>query len=260
MKTAAWVGAVVTFLSCPLPVVHAGPMPVPITLNYTASAGAHAMARVDTMFPGFDDQGGVDDTWPVMREAVAYAHAFASGWNETPDPYTPTIEWHYASADMASRVGAQTTTTGVTLTTSFVAMASRDGWGATFADGIADLQGTLVLGTSSQFPAGAPGLVLTVDFPQTDPGSMDFNHSLRLWSEDPENPLDITLDRWQQTAVLPLRARQSVNIILHNDAQMLGGWNDEDLTHETTLTLTPEPATLSLLALGGLAVLRRRRR
>jgi probable HAF family extracellular repeat protein len=61
---------------------------------------------------------------------------------------------------------------------------------------------------------------------------------------------------------LALSASLLVNANAINDyGQIAGiGWNSAGMEHAFLLTPTPEPTTLFLLALGGLAMLRRRRK
>jgi len=121
--------------------------------------------------------------------------------------------------------------------------------------------GILQIGTSEELPAGSPGLFLGTDLTNSW-------GQVHLISLDANNPFDVyysqgwgyyydinELDRVTQGQV-PVLAGQLVSVELLT----MCGFNGWSTAQEMVFvqTLTPEPATLSLLCLGGLAILRHR--
>jgi hypothetical protein len=218
------------------------PAPVPCSLDYTCSAKATAMADAN-MGSGYDEHTATG----INQKANAYAHATA--WGES---------GYQVDTDTTASIGGSTDVYGALLSTYLSVQGGTAGtepvpeFGS--GDGDLSLTGTLGIGTSAQFPDGAGGLTLHVG--GSDTGANTW--SLRVSSTDPDNPLDVLFNPANPSGEIAVLAGQTLDLLM-TDALSSSWWGYTGGTN-VDLTLTPEPATLSLLALGGLAVALRRRR
>ena len=118
--------------------------------------------------------------------------------------------------------------------------------------GLGDLPGGTVYGTASD--TSADGSVV-VGRGRTDKGDEAFiwdqTNSMRNLREVLINDYSLDLTGWKLSAAIATSA-DGLNIV--------GYGNNPDGYQEAWIAEIPEPATLSLLALGGVAMLRRRRR
>ena len=245
------------------------PPPVPITLNYNATAHAQTDAwgwGMMTWGTGPDDD--VDNTVNGPAQANANSDAMTEDefWEEDPEtgePFPILMPMGDISVNAAARAEGAEQPSGATLSS----LVGIDVWGWGMCDGFAaadtSVEATVEIGTSAQFPEGAAGLTLDVEaiiggLPQTP-------WSLSIVSTDPANPIDIILDDGAPQADVQVLAGQALIASLTHSLDV--GWDMVDFiagTYDSDIqikfTVTPEPATMTLLALGGLAVLRRRRR
>jgi hypothetical protein len=242
--------------------------PVPITLDYAAYAHANADSAAAGIMVQHSSTGDQTD-YTLNGPAEAHAHSDAMGEYEIleidPDTgeewWLPVLMGHITVHASAMATGSEHPF-GATLS-SLVEMeiyGNGDAGGEATAD--TSLDATVGIGNSPQFPLGAGGLTLHLE--ATISGSLASPWSVSIISLDPDNPIDVTLNDAALLANLPVLAGQELSVSLVDSLDIgvdVIGDTIETRRREIQIefAVTPEPATLTLLALGGLAIVRRRK-
>jgi len=226
------------------------PNPAPVPLDLTYHAVAHAYA--DT---------GISQTGHQEKDnAFLAAYAYLS-WPEevpNPDPENPEPVWQEHHASALSEVGA-VALYGWVHAYSDISMRSDSYMWTSDMEAYTQTEGALHVGVSSGCPVGT-WLVLQVQagWEEYSGYGQDTEWWARIYRQ---GHLIATLDALTPALDLPVQAGEDLAFLMHNEAAVDNAyWENASSQLRLSFGAIPEPATLSLLALGAMAVIRRRPR
>ena len=235
--------------------LYAAPLELGFTYNYS-------QASVDVETEVYGDNGDMGSDY---NDDPTYASAYADATGHIDDPggsggYDVFAEtFGDAMVDYAADSG----TGYVEFSSELSADGSNDSPYGSYhrAETVTLLQGTLNVGTSSSFPAGAGGLSLEINADEISSGQMfDGDWYVHLTSDDSANPIDFYMDWGTTTDTVDVLAGQKLEVEYQQDRYVES--YDDYIYAESQFTIgftvVPEPATVLLLTLGTLLLKKRR--